>query len=255
MPSKPCLLRINEVHRQKLGCFDISQPSHPWNALPKITARPSAPKLTEAGRSLLLLVVPVVPTRRHNTPVHEGEGKHHARTWLPRPAQMHVGLADARARDHTSQEDVAGGLVGAPACVGRDEPLGFAVDVAVLHQHLGIAEDEVHTALDVAVAEVLPPIVQICGVLPTQEAALIERAPVCCNPNCDRLARALRGRILKGDILGDEILPLHDHRATCECPCADHLRRLVMLDACGRVRPCQDGFVRILALHFTSSLP
>lgn len=253
MPSKPCPLRINEVHRQKLGSFCISQLARPRDALGKLTARPCAPKLTEAGSSLLFLVVPVVPPRGHNAPVHERESKHHASARLPWSAQMHIRLAHPSPRDHTPQENISSGLIRASARLGRDEPGGFAVNVAMLQKHLRVSEDEVHTALNVAIPEVLPPVVQIRRVLPTQEAALVERAPVRRSPNCDRLAGALRRRVLEGDILGDEILPFHDHSAACERPRADHLRGLVVLDTCSRVRPRQDGFVCILALHSSTA--
>jgi hypothetical protein len=85
VPTEPCFLRIDEIDREEFGSFSVGQPARPGYTVLKLAARACAPKLTEAGGSFLLLVVPVVPPCRDDAPVHERECKHNACTRLPRP--------------------------------------------------------------------------------------------------------------------------------------------------------------------------
>lgn len=87
---------------------------------------------------------------------------------------MHVRSTTASACNHTCQKHKACGLIRISTLLGCDEAIRLAVDMAVLQQHLPIPKDEIYTSLNVTVSEVVPAVVQISSILPSQKPTVIE---------------------------------------------------------------------------------
>ncbi|CAI0393957.1 unnamed protein product [Linum tenue] len=104
------------------------------------------------------------------------------------------------------------------------------VDHAVLEDGGGVAEDEVHRAVDVALSVELALGVDVERVLVALDAALVEYRPVGVRSEGHRLVVLWTGGVAEGDAAGDESGAVH----RCNCVRADGLGDRVFLIRSGR---------------------
>src|SRR5262249_25952331 len=101
--------------------------------------------------------VPLAPASRLDVGAHGGVQENDAGVRPPGPAQPDV-LDTRFGGQAAALGDVRAFLVGGGLALGGDEAdlVGRAVDLAVLEESVGVAEDEVDMAFDIALREVLP---------------------------------------------------------------------------------------------------
>lgn len=160
------------------------------------------------------VAAPLRPPLGADQPVELRLHEDRPRVLLPWPAQeAGEGLLhplEVRRRQHAGPVDGgAGGLVGGAPSLRRDHvglvPQGPPhVDVAVLKDGGGVAEDEVHGAVDVAVAVELPLGVREEGVLVASEAATVEDGEIRRRAQRHRLVLPRPGGVFECYVSGPE---------------------------------------------------
>ncbi|GMN37933.1 hypothetical protein TIFTF001_007214 [Ficus carica] len=163
--------------------------------------------------------IPLQPAPGVHQVVDVGLDEDGARVFLPGTAEIRLeGGLDRRevggSGDFAVEDGDAGVLVGVLAALGGEEVVlvgvgAAGVEVAVLEDDGGVAEDEVDGAVDVALAVELPEGVGVEGVLVPYEAALVEGREVRAAPERHRLVLARPRRVLEGYALRYEAFPHH----------------------------------------------
>ncbi len=116
---------------------------------------------------------------------------------------MVSGEASFVGSDAAVGDDVAGGLVGGGARLRGEIAGGELVELGVVEDGLGVAEDEVDGAFDVGVEVVLAAVVGEEGVLVAEDAAVLEDGAVGADGDGDGLT-GVAGGVLKGQVVGLE---------------------------------------------------
>lgn len=118
------------------------------------------------------------------------------------------------------------------------------MDMAMFHKGSRIPKYKIHTSFNVTISQILLPIMQIQGVLPPEEPAIVKGASIRRHPNCHRLPRPLGCIVLKRDILRNKIFPFNYYTPTPKSACPNHSRLLSVIDAGCSVVPGDDGGFR-----------
>lgn len=63
------------------------------------------------------------------------------------------------------QEYISGCLLGRFSALRRYKPRGYAVDMTMLQKNSAITKNEVHTSFNIAIPQILLPVMQIQGIL------------------------------------------------------------------------------------------
>lgn len=179
-------------------------------------------------------ILPVVKRRQREIPgplqppgrVHQipyiRKHKNGPRVLLPRPAQVGLELRldrnqVGRGRHLASQDRYTGVLERVLSALGGVQVLliligSAGVEVAVLEDDGGVAEDEVDGAVDVAVAVELAEGVDVEGVLVSDKAAVVEGGEVGAAAEGHGLVLAGPGVVLEGDASGYESVSYYSCR-------------------------------------------
>lgn len=115
------------------------------------------------------------------------------------------------------------------------------MNMAMFQKCSSISKYKVHASFNIAIFQIVLPIMQIQGVLPPEEPAVIKCASVSRRSQSHRLPRSLWRGVLESDILSNKILSFNNHTPTPKRPGSDQSRLLVVLDFGGGVGPGDDG--------------
>lgn len=115
------------------------------------------------------------------------------------------------------------------------------MNMAMFQKGSSIPKYKVHTSFNIAIFQIVLPMMQIQGVLPPEEPTVIKRASICRRSQSHRLPRTLRCGVLEGDILSNKILSFNNHTPTTKRPSPDQTRLLMVLDFGSGVAPGDDG--------------
>lgn len=159
------IIRQHEIPGREIPSIGIidQMKSRPINPLRRVRSRPKIPKFRIIRSIQCKIPIPSSPSRRINQIIHKALHINRPRVLLPRPSQesLHAGAAVVRqivgGRDSAIVDRGAGVLIWVGPALGGDgvELVGHWkawVNVAVLEDDGGIAEDEVDGAVDVTVA-------------------------------------------------------------------------------------------------------
>lgn len=196
----------------------------PRPAHPPSDGRPRPPihVLPVVQRTQRKLAAPRLPTGRVHRLVHVRLHHHRPRVLLPRPAEERPKLALLRRQvggggDLTIVDGGTGVLVRVSPALRRDGVLVAPVaglprvDVAVLEDGSGVAEDKVDGAVDVGVPVELAVGMGVEGVLVALDGATVDDGPVRADPQSHPLVLGRAGGVLEGDV------PRHESFSSSSC--------------------------------------
>ena len=102
------------------------------------------------------------------------------------------------------------------------------MNLGVVEDRGRIAEDEVHSALNIGVDIILPPVIREQRVLVAEETAVLEDRAIAAHRGRHRLP-GIAGRVLKGDVVRLEALPLISTVSVKNVPPACFAFRLLVI--------------------------
>jgi hypothetical protein len=215
---QPCVPRDKILHGELRGLGDGHRrvhaiPRHP--AVRRCTG-PGVGELAVEQRAQRGRIRPLQPPRRRDGAVQVALHHPHPCELPPRAAQVHRRAAEVRrAGDPALLEGDAGVLVPVVPALSRDGvPLARdglpGLDAAVLEDHGGVAEDEVHRAGDVVLGVELPVRLRVERVLVRLDIALVQHRAVAGDHERHRLALPWPGAVDDAQALADEARAQHN---------------------------------------------